>query len=175
MRIEYHPSIEAELAEIRDFYNERSRNLGDDFINEFERAVLRIAAMPTRWMIVRGDTRRALMKRFPYLILFRIVDDSVLRFAIMRRCGRISSPASNSRLLKKRQAAMTSFPPRFTLAQNGLVKLNQPKFKLVSLDSDKRWMFLRCPFHPAMRVMNGMAHSGGSTGLPRRRRFSAGL
>jgi hypothetical protein len=59
MRIEYHPAIEAELVDIRDFYNERSPHLGDDFINEFERQVLRIAAMPTRWMTVRGDTRRA--------------------------------------------------------------------------------------------------------------------
>jgi hypothetical protein len=48
MRIEYHPEIEGELAEIRDFYNERSPNLGDDFINEFERQVLRIASMPSR-------------------------------------------------------------------------------------------------------------------------------
>ena len=44
MRIEYHPAIEGELVEIRDYYNEQSRNLGDDFINEFERQVLRIAA-----------------------------------------------------------------------------------------------------------------------------------
>jgi hypothetical protein len=55
MRIEYHPAIEAELAEIRDYFNERSQYLGEDFVNEFERQVLRIAAMPTRWMIVRGD------------------------------------------------------------------------------------------------------------------------
>ena len=65
MRVEYHPAIESELAEIRDFYNERSHNLGDDFINEFERQVLRIVATPTRWMCVRGDTRRALMSIRP--------------------------------------------------------------------------------------------------------------
>ena len=84
MRIEYHPAIEAELAEIRDYYNERSQNLGEDFVNEFERQVLRIAAMPTRWTIVRGDTRRALMRRFPYLILFRIVNDSVIRITVIK-------------------------------------------------------------------------------------------
>lgn len=84
MRIEYHPAIEAELAEIRDYCNERSQNLGDDFINEFERQVLRIATIPTRWMCVRGDTRRALMKRFPYLILFRVVDDSMVRITVIK-------------------------------------------------------------------------------------------
>ena len=84
MRIEYHPAIEEELAEIRNYYNERSLNLGVDFINEFERQVLRIATMPSRWMIVRGDTRRALMKRFPYAILFRVVDDALIRVTVIK-------------------------------------------------------------------------------------------
>lgn len=84
MRIEYHPAIEFELAEIRDYYNDLSLNLGEDFINEFERQVLRIAELPTRWMIVRGQTRRALMRRFPYLILFRIVGDSAIRITVIK-------------------------------------------------------------------------------------------
>jgi plasmid stabilization system protein ParE len=84
MMIEYHPAIETELAAIRDYYNERSRNLGNDFINEFERQVLRIAAMHSRWMVIRGDTRRALMRRFPYLILFRVVDDSLIRITVIK-------------------------------------------------------------------------------------------
>jgi toxin ParE1/3/4 len=84
MRIEYHPAIEAELAEIRDYYNECSPNLGADFINEFERQALRIASMPSRWMVVRGNTRRALMKRFPYLILFRVVDDAAIRVTVIK-------------------------------------------------------------------------------------------
>jgi plasmid stabilization system protein ParE len=95
MRIEYHPAIEAELVEIRDFYNARSPHLGDDFINEFERQVLRIAAMPTRWMIVRGDTRRALMKRFPYLILFRFVSESVIRVTVIKHERRHPAYGSN--------------------------------------------------------------------------------
>lgn len=95
MRVEYHPAIESELAEIRDFYNERSHNLGDDFINEFERQVLRIVATPTRWMCVRGDTRRALMKRFPYLILFRVVDESVIRITVIKHERRHPSYGKN--------------------------------------------------------------------------------
>ena len=97
MRIEYHPAIEGELAEIRDYYNEQSRNLGDDFINEFERQVLRIAAMPSRWMVVRGDTRRALMKRFPYLILFRVVNDAVIRITAFKHERRHPAYGMNRR------------------------------------------------------------------------------
>jgi hypothetical protein len=60
MTIEYHRAIESELVGIRNHYNERSHHLDNDFISEFERHVLRIAAMPTRWMMVRGETRKAL-------------------------------------------------------------------------------------------------------------------
>lgn len=84
MRIEYHPAIGAELAEIRDYYNEKSQNLGDEFLNEFERDAFRIAAMPSRWMIVRGDTRRSLMRRFPYAILFRVIDTSAIRITVIK-------------------------------------------------------------------------------------------
>jgi toxin ParE1/3/4 len=97
MRIEYHPAIEGELAEIRDYYNDRCRNLGDDFINEFERQVLRIAAMPSRWMLVRGNTRRALMKRFPYLILFRVVNDAVIRIMVIKHERRHPAYGMNRR------------------------------------------------------------------------------
>lgn len=84
MRIEYHPALEAELLEVRNHYNDRSSGLGDDFVNEFERQVLRIASMPERWMVVHRDIRRALMKRFPYVILFRVLEDSTLRITVVK-------------------------------------------------------------------------------------------
>lgn len=65
MRIEYHPEVAAELEEIRDFYEQSSSGLGAEFVDQFERQMKSIAAMPTRWMLVRGNLRRALMKRFP--------------------------------------------------------------------------------------------------------------
>lgn len=84
MRIEYHPDLEAELAEIRCYYNDRSPRLGDDFVDDLERHVMRIAARPERWMIVRGDIRRTLMRRFPYVILFRILNGLVIRITVVK-------------------------------------------------------------------------------------------
>ena len=71
MTIEYHPAVEEELRQIRDYYNGASRGLGDKFIAEFDKRVLEISRRPLRWMIVTGDVRRCLMRRFPYLIYFR--------------------------------------------------------------------------------------------------------
>lgn len=84
MRIDYHPAIAAELEEIRDHYESCSVGLGGDFIDEFERQVLTIAAMPTRWMLLRGNLRRSLMRRFPYVILFRIIGDDLIRVTVVK-------------------------------------------------------------------------------------------
>ena len=94
MKIEYHPAIERELRQIIDFYNERSPGLGKRFLDEFEKQILNIASMPTRWLIVEADVRRTLMKRFPYVIYFRSIDDKILRVTVVKHqrrhpdCGR---------------------------------------------------------------------------------------
>ena len=84
MRIEYHPAVADELIEIRDFYESRSTGLGLDFVAEFEKQVLRIAKMPERWMVVRRDIRRSLMKRFPYVIFFRQIADDCIRVTVVK-------------------------------------------------------------------------------------------
>ncbi|MBX3342650.1 MAG: type II toxin-antitoxin system RelE/ParE family toxin [Nitrospira sp.] len=84
MIIEYHPAIEQELREIRDYYEARSPGLGYRFLDEFERQVLRIAAAPLQWTVVERDLRRSLMKRFPYIIYFRIVGQDVLRITVVK-------------------------------------------------------------------------------------------
>lgn len=84
MRIDYHPAIADELEEIRDHYESCSPGLGRDFVDEFERQILTIAAMPTRWMVANGDIRRSLMRRFPYVILFRIVGDDAIRVTVVK-------------------------------------------------------------------------------------------
>ena len=48
MTVEYHPAVEAELREIRQYYEDRSPGLGIQFVDEFERQVLLLAANPER-------------------------------------------------------------------------------------------------------------------------------
>jgi plasmid stabilization system protein ParE len=84
MRIEYHPALAGELAEVRVYYNSKVPGLGDEFVDEFERTALRIAATPECWMTVNRDLRRALMRRFPYAILFRILRDGAIRITVVK-------------------------------------------------------------------------------------------
>lgn len=61
MRVEYHPAIEGELKEIQRYYEERSPGLGTQFLYDFERQVLQLAATPERWRVLTADIRRCLL------------------------------------------------------------------------------------------------------------------
>ncbi len=84
MKVEYHPAVQDEVRKIRDYYEERSPGLGAAFVDEFERQVLRVAAEPERWMLVSGDIRRCLMRRFPYVFYFRRVGSDRLRVTVVK-------------------------------------------------------------------------------------------
>jgi len=84
MRVEYHPAIEGELREIKRYYEARSPGLGVQFIDEFERQVLLLAANPERWMVASTEIRRCLMRRFPYIIYFRLVGAEGIRITVVK-------------------------------------------------------------------------------------------
>lgn len=84
MTVEYHPAVGQELEDIRNFYDARVPGLGREFIDEFERFVLRIAATPARWMVLSGDIRRSLMPRFPFVIYFREVAPDRIRITVVK-------------------------------------------------------------------------------------------
>jgi len=84
MKIEFHPAIEQELRQVIKYYNNSSNGLGNDFLDEFEQHVLKIETMPFQWPIVDNDIRRSLMRRFPYVIYFRMVTNDLLRVIVVK-------------------------------------------------------------------------------------------
>lgn len=69
---------------MRDFYEKQSEGLGRVFVDAFDAQIQRIASMPERWMIVERDLRRALMRRFPYVIYFRCLSQETLRITLVK-------------------------------------------------------------------------------------------
>ena len=67
------PAI-AELDEAADFYKDRSLTLGAEFVTEIENAVARILEFPEAWSILSGDIRRCPTRRFPYFLVYSVVD-----------------------------------------------------------------------------------------------------
>jgi len=83
MIVEYHPATVSELNAGVNFYNRRRAGLGDDFRTEVYAAISRIEKNPLMFPEVHG-VRRVLLKRFPYSVIFRLVDSHVARILVIR-------------------------------------------------------------------------------------------
>ena len=55
MQVVSHPEAEKELEAAAVWYEGRQADLGDDFLDEFERTLPRIVAEPERWRKTRGE------------------------------------------------------------------------------------------------------------------------
>ena len=62
----------AEAIEAQEFYAAQRPGLGDEFALELDKAMLRIAAYPAVWPPFSNRTRRYLMDRFPYSVVYRV-------------------------------------------------------------------------------------------------------
>jgi plasmid stabilization system protein ParE len=69
--VEIHPDAIIEAQAARIWYEARSPAAGRGFLEELDRAVERISENPARWPESREGTRRFLLRRFPFLIVYR--------------------------------------------------------------------------------------------------------
>ena len=81
MQLEMHPEAVAEAREARLWYADRSPDAAAKFFGELERALDRIAEAPKRWPAKSG-VRKYVMRRFPFLVLFRVLDAKVEVIAV---------------------------------------------------------------------------------------------
>jgi len=70
MKVRYVYSVEIELDEAIEYYNYQLPGLGMEFYKEVSNAIERIIHFPSAWTKIGRFTRRCLIKRFPYAILF---------------------------------------------------------------------------------------------------------
>jgi len=84
MNLQYHPLTVSDLNRAASYYNRQRRGLGDEFRSEAHAAIARILSNPLQFAIVERDIRRAFTHRFPYSILFRVVNGDTVRVLVIR-------------------------------------------------------------------------------------------
>lgn len=77
MAVVVRPLAEADLDEAFAWYESRSVSLGVDFLRAVDACFDAIAAAPLAYPVVYRGTRRALLRRFPYAVLYIVVDDRI--------------------------------------------------------------------------------------------------
>ena len=76
-RVVYLAQAEAEIAEAVDWYETRGKGLGADFMRALEATVAAIQRSPTQYQVVKGQARRALLRRFPYSLVYKASEHEI--------------------------------------------------------------------------------------------------
>lgn len=72
------PEAEADLVNARDWYERQRAGLGAEFLLCVEEVIERIGRTPEMYAVVYQDIRRALTRRFPYAIYYRVEGNEVV-------------------------------------------------------------------------------------------------
>ncbi|MBS0365920.1 MAG: type II toxin-antitoxin system RelE/ParE family toxin [Proteobacteria bacterium] len=80
--VRFHPLAADEAEAARRWYYERNASLSNAFRHELDAAVQNIADGPERWPTYPGKSRRYLLHRFPYSVVYRLRADVVEVMAV---------------------------------------------------------------------------------------------
>lgn len=78
-----HEDARAEYIESYVWYHERGNHIAEAFEREVEHALEVIQGFPDRWPVYVGKWRRILLRRFPFGIVYGVVDNQIVVVAIM--------------------------------------------------------------------------------------------
>ncbi len=84
MNYSFHPLARKELDEAIDYYNECQDGLGIEFAREVYKTIQIILQFPKAWSPFSNNTRRCLTNRFPYGIIYQVLEDEVIIVAVMQ-------------------------------------------------------------------------------------------
>jgi toxin ParE1/3/4 len=78
-RIVFHPLAEQELVDVASYYEEQNQGLGLEYLAEVEGAVNLLIRYPSAGVVVQESIRQLILPKFPYSLLYRVVDDDLIR------------------------------------------------------------------------------------------------
>ncbi len=84
MKFTFHPEAKLELNQAVDYYNNCQPSLGLDFLREIYISIQNILAYPQAWTQLSKSTRRCLVNRFPFGIIYQNNDNCIYIIAIMQ-------------------------------------------------------------------------------------------
>jgi len=89
-RIILSPDAQADVSAIERWYRAKDPSLAFAFRTELRSTLRVVTQYPHAFLKVRGRTRRALMKQFPYVVYFRVANGEVSVLAVLHERRRQS-------------------------------------------------------------------------------------
>lgn len=81
----YHPDAMEELDHAMAYYNQRRSGLGIELLDKVIEAELQIVESPRRWPEIEPGFRKLNLKRFPYRLIYEIVEGKIEVIAFMHQ------------------------------------------------------------------------------------------
>jgi plasmid stabilization system protein ParE len=78
----FHPDVQGEIDQAYRWYNQQRAGLGDDLLAAVEEVLDRIRQLPEMHQAIYREVRRALPRRFPYGVHYRVHKDRVEVIAV---------------------------------------------------------------------------------------------
>ena len=82
-RLYIEPEADQDLSAAFDWYDAQRPGLGSEFLAEIAHTLSSVEQAPQRYPILRGMTRRALVRRFPYAVFYVLDPDLIAVTAVM--------------------------------------------------------------------------------------------
>jgi hypothetical protein len=82
MKFYFHPDAEAEFDRTVEYYEQFQQGLGLEFAEEVYATVTRIIQYPDAWSSLSKNSRRCLVSRFPYGVIYQIKSRSLRIIAV---------------------------------------------------------------------------------------------
>lgn len=82
MKVKLLPRAQAGLSETVEFYEAQLEGLGVLFYQEVAEALEMISLFPEGWQLITKKSRKCCLHKFPYMILYGIIDGVIIVSAI---------------------------------------------------------------------------------------------
>lgn len=82
LRVVFRRAAKSEFERAALWYDEQRPGLGEEFIREIDDAVSKAALAPQRHPLLFADVRRAVARRFPFALYFRVRSDTLVILAV---------------------------------------------------------------------------------------------
>lgn len=82
-RLSLRAEAAADIAEAAAWYEDQRAGLGSEFTRAIRAQLAAIEREPRLYPLVRGDLRRAVIRRFPYAVYFLLEPDAIVAVACL--------------------------------------------------------------------------------------------
>ncbi len=77
------PEAERDLLDAATWYEQQRQGLGHEFLNQVEAVFPTIRETPQIYPIVHRNTRRAVIRRFPFCVYYRLEEGTIIVVAVL--------------------------------------------------------------------------------------------